>query len=503
MSLQVRSLARTDEARGLLWLLEEESLQPGGNEDTLLERLFAYYGPQDGDKKGPNPLLRSSKPRHFFLGHSYGTNWVEYDTTGWLSYVRQNPASQNASLLLQGSQKRIISSLFAGRAGTGMVLSGSIAGLEGGSQLALRRATSMRKTFTTGVAAVKKKSLCIQIKLQVDALIDTLKKSKLHFVHCFLPKADGWSGDPKGPGARRVSTSELDLHGEHCEAGLMQLDVPLLRAQIRGSRLLDTLRMYRQGYPDHMVFAEFRRRFDVLAPHLTKKHGRNYIVMDEKRAVEELLESLEQEKSSFHMGLSRVFFRAGTLAKLEEQRDKQMSRNITLFQAACRGFLARQQFKKRKIQDLAIRCVQKNIKKNKGVKDWPWWKLFTTVRPLIEVQLTEDQIRGKDEEIQQLKSRLEKVEKERNELRLTGDRLESKITELTSELTDERNTGESASQLLDAETAERLRAEKDMKELQAKYDALKKQMDSMEMEVMEARLIRAAELNGEMDDDDS
>lgn len=37
------------------------------------------------------------------------------------------------------------------------------------------------------------------------------------------------------------------------------------------------------GYPDHMVFSEFRRRFDVLAPHLTKKHGRNYIVKDEKR----------------------------------------------------------------------------------------------------------------------------------------------------------------------------------------------------------------------------
>lgn len=49
---QVRSLARTDEARGLLWLLEEEALQPGGSEDTLLERLFAYYGPQEGGKKG-------------------------------------------------------------------------------------------------------------------------------------------------------------------------------------------------------------------------------------------------------------------------------------------------------------------------------------------------------------------------------------------------------------------------------------------------------------------
>ncbi|XP_022279074.1 unconventional myosin-XVIIIa isoform X4 [Canis lupus familiaris] len=501
----VRSLARTDEARGLLWLLEEEALVPGATEDALLERLFSYYGPQEGDKKGQRPLLRSSKPHHFLLGHSHGTNWVEYNVSGWLSYTKQNPATQNAPRLLQDSQKKIISNLFLGRAGGTTVLSGSIAGLEGGSQLALRRATSMRKTFTTGMAAVKKKSLCIQIKLQVDALIDTIKKSKLHFVHCFLPVAEGWAGEPRSASSRRVSSSsELDLpSGDHCEAGLLQLDVPLLRAQLRGSRLLDAMRMYRQGYPDHMVFSEFRRRFDVLAPHLTKKHGRNYIVMDERRAVEELLESLDLEKSSCCMGLSRVFFRAGTLARLEEQRDEQTSRNLTLFQAACRGYLARQHFKKKKIQDLAIRCVQKNIKKNKGVKDWAWWKLFTTVRPLIEVQLSEEQIRSKDEEIQQLRSKLEKVEKERNELRLSNDRLETRISELTSELTDERNTGESASQLLDAEAAERLRAEKEMKELQTQYDALKKQMEVMEMEVMEARLIRAAEINGEVDDDDT
>ncbi|KAM3936310.1 unconventional myosin-XVIIIa isoform 3-T3 [Leptodactylus fuscus] len=499
----VRTLARTDEARGLLWLLEEEALQPGGNENTLLERLFTYYGPQEGEETGKKPLLRSNKDHHFMLGHSYGTNWVEYDATGWLNYVKQNPASQNAASLLQDSQKKIISSLFAGRTGTATVLSGSIAGLEGGSQLALRRATSMRKTFTTGVAAVKKKSLCIQIKLQVDALIDTIKKSKIHFVYCFLPKAESLNSEARLVPAARVGSSESDLSGERCDAELMQVDVPLLRAQVRGSRLLDALRMYRQGYPDHLVFCEFRRRFDVLVPHLTKKHGRNYIVTDEKRAVEELLESLDLEKSSYHMGLSRVFFRAGTLTKLEEQRDEQTRKNLILFQAACRGYLARQQFKKRKIQELAIRCIQKNIKKNKGVKDWPWWKVFTTVRPLIQVQLTEDQIRGKDEEIQQLKGRLDKVEKERNELRLNNDRLEGRITELNSELTDERNTGESASQLLETETAERLRVEKDMKDLQAKYDALKKQMESMEVEVMEARLIRAAELNGEMDDDDS
>lgn len=45
----------------------------------------------------------------------------------------------------------------------------------------------------------------------------------------------------------------------------------------------------------------------------------------------------------------QVFFRAGTLSMLEEQRDVQTRRNISLFQAACRGYLARQAFKKRKV----------------------------------------------------------------------------------------------------------------------------------------------------------
>lgn len=39
--------------------------------------------------------------------------------------------------------------------------------------------------------------------------------------------------------------------------------------------------------------------------------------------------------------------------------------------------------------------------------------------------------------------------------------------------------------------------------LQTQYDALKKQMEVMEVEVMEARLVRAAEINGEVDDDDA
>lgn len=50
-------------------------------------------------------LLKSEKENHFLLGHSHGTDWVEYDARGWLNYAKQNPASNNAISLLQDSQK--------------------------------------------------------------------------------------------------------------------------------------------------------------------------------------------------------------------------------------------------------------------------------------------------------------------------------------------------------------------------------------------------------------
>uniref|UniRef100_A0A3Q3ICT7 Myosin XVIIIAa n=1 Tax=Monopterus albus TaxID=43700 RepID=A0A3Q3ICT7_MONAL len=463
-SSQVRTV-RTDEVRGLLWLMEEEALQPGGSEETLLGRLFSYYGPAEGESKGHTFLLKSENDSHFLLGHSHGTDWVEYDAHGWLNYARQNPASTNAASLLQNSQKKIISSLCMSRGGGATLLSSPIAGLEGGSQLSLRRASSIRKTFTTGVAAIKKRSLCIQIKLQVDALLDMVRRSRIHFVHCILPKADAL----KALSGSLFKGGEGESQGENGDPGLMQLDVALLRAQLRGSKLLDALRIYRiTTYPLHST-------------------NMNYIVKDEKRAVEELLESLDLEKSSYHMGLSRVIFLCVYPTT---------STHIDILYVYVCMYVCIQ------IQDLAIRCIQKNIKKNRGVKDWPWWKLFTTVQPLIKVQLSEEQMQSKDEEIQLQKSKLERLEKERNELRLNTDRLESRIADLLAELADERSTSESASQLLETETSERLRLEKDMKDLQANFDTMKKQLESQEMEVMEARLMKTSELNGEMDDDD-
>lgn len=76
-----------------------------------------------------------------------------------------------------------------------------------------------------------------------DALLDMVRRSRIHFVHCILPKADAL----KALSGSMFKGGECEAQGEGGDAGLMQLDVALLRAQLRGSKVLDALRIYRQG----------------------------------------------------------------------------------------------------------------------------------------------------------------------------------------------------------------------------------------------------------------
>ena len=92
------------------------------------------------------------------------------------------------------------------------------------------------------------------------------------------------------------------------------------------------------------------------------------------------LDFLELDKNSYRVGQSKIFFRAGVLAKLEEDRDTKLTEIITIFQAFCRGNLARKNYEKRTQQLSAIRVLQKNCLNYLKLRNWPWWRLFTKVR---------------------------------------------------------------------------------------------------------------------------
>ncbi|XP_054248542.1 unconventional myosin-XVIIIb [Indicator indicator] len=457
--------------KGLLWILDEEVLIPGSGDSTAFDRLCSYFTTKGPDQEGDSCIRRCEQALQFEISHQLGTDPVRYDLTGWVGKAKPNLSAQNAIHVLQSSSISAVRELVEPRA-RAVPACRAVAGLEGRSQAALRRNACVRKTFASSFAAVRKRSVCAQLKLQADALINLLRRSQLHFVHCLLP----------GPGMEGLVPPPPTPPD-----AAPQLDMPTLRAQLEGTQLLDALRLHRIGYADRLLLTQFRRRFQVLAPDVMKKHSSAYEVPNESKAIEELFQALDLEKKSVAIGHSQVFLKPGVLSRLEKQRDKLIAKNMILLQAACKGFLSRQKFKRLKIQRLAVRCIQKNLVVFQAVRHWSWWQLLSRVRPLLSVSLADEQLHAKEEELAALRKKLEKSEQACSELRQTTEKLESKIIDLTTELSDERYKSDATCQVLDGERAERLRGARELQELQSKHDQVQKKLESVEKQLEEAQ----------------
>ncbi|XP_057268395.1 unconventional myosin-XVIIIb [Pezoporus wallicus] len=457
--------------RGLLWILDEEALTPGSGDGAAFDRLCSYFTAEGPDQEGDSHMRRCEQGLHFEINHRLGTDPVRYDLTGWVSKAKFNLSAQNALQVLQQSTVEAVRELLEPRVRAPLGCR-AVAGLEGRSQAALHRSACVRKSFASSFAAVRKRSVCAQLKLQADALTSLLRRSRLHFVHCLLPGAG-----PQGPLPRPPAPPDA----------APQLDVPTLRTQLEGAQLLDALRLHRIGYADRLLLTQFRRRFQVLAPDVMKKHTSAYEVPDESKAIQELFQALDLEKSSVAIGRSQVFLKPGVISRLEKQRDKLIAQKMILLQAACKGFLSRQNFKRLKIQRLATRCIQKNLVVFQAIRHWPWWQLLSRVRPLLSVNLTEEQLQAKEEELAALRRKLEKSEQECSELRQNAEKLESKIIDLNTELSDEQYKGDVACQVLDGERAERLRGARELQELQSKHDQVQKKLEAVEKQLEEAQ----------------
>lgn len=90
-----------------------------------------------------------------------------------------------------------------------------------------------------------------------------------------------------------------------------------------------------------------------------------------------------------------MFFRKGILTMLEKQLDELHTNTIINLQANCRGYLTRRKTKRRNIEELAVSCIQRNVKILSSTKDWSWWRLFVKLRPLLIVNRTEEELKLK------------------------------------------------------------------------------------------------------------
>nr|XP_057913691.1 unconventional myosin-XVIIIb-like isoform X2 [Doryrhamphus excisus] len=435
--------------RGLLWVLDEEMTTPASTEGTALQRVCQYFN---------QTVRQCEQPLQCEVGHLAGCDPVRYDLTGWFSLVQNNPSALNAVGLLQNSSVASVKAMFTPTVAVPPLCRG-LSGLDGASQRSLQRSATIRKTLSGGAAAVRRHSPCIAIKLQADALINVIRRARPVFLQCVSAKMNA--------------------------AGT--LNVGTLRSQLRSMQTVPALQLYRTGYPDHMTLSDFRCHFQALSPPIMKRYASMFVRHDERKAVDELLADLDLDPKSVMVAAGRVFMRRGVLRHLESQRDLQVSGWLVHLQAACVGHLARQKYRTLKVQHMAVRCLQRNLRVLRLVGEWHWWRLFCRVRPLLDVNMDNERLRAKEVEVSALKRRLDKSEKERNELRQMVDACNTKLTAVTSELSDERFRGDAVGQALDAERAERLRLSKENKELQIRLDQCKVAMETLERHLEEER----------------
>lgn len=342
---------------GILALLDEECWFPKATDKTFVEKLVASH------LSHPKFIKSDFKSTaDFSITHYAGK--VDYSANQWLM-KNMDPLNENIVQLLQNSSDPFVLQIWKDAEIVGM----AIATLNDSTQPPFGGMRTRKGMFRTVSQLYKD---------QLARLMGTLRNTNPNFVRCIIPNHEKRAG---------------------------KICAPLVLDQLRCNGVLEGIRICRQGFPNRVPFQEYRQRYELLTPNAIPKG-----FMDGKLACERMIRALELEPNLYRIGQSKIFFRAGVLAHLEEERDIKISDLIVNFQAYCRGLLARRNYQKRLQQLNAIRIIQRNCAAYLKLRNWSWWRLYTKVKPLLPVADIDRQIMAKDDELRQIKDKLDRSE---------------------------------------------------------------------------------------------
>ncbi|MCI4389909.1 hypothetical protein PGIGA_G00116600 [Pangasianodon gigas] len=201
------------------------------------------------------------------------------------------------------------------------------------------------------------------------------------------------------------------LYVAHASAdGLMENY--LVIHQLRCNGVLEGIRICRKGFPSRILYGDFKQRYKVLNASVIPEGQ----FIDNKKASEKLLGSIDVDHTQYKFGHTKVFFKAGLLGLLEEMRDDKLATLVTMTQALCRGFLMRREFVKMMERRESIFSIQYNIRSFMNVKHWPWMKLYFKIKPLLKSAETEKEMAAMKEDFEKMKEDLAKALARKKEL---------------------------------------------------------------------------------------
>merc|ERR1719340_400361 len=354
---------------GILPILEEETIYPKASDETFEAKLKAQHL-----GKHPNfvkAMSKTDKDAHFAIVHYAGT--VSYNLTGWLDKNRDPINDTVVDLLKKTKNCSLMVEIYSDHPGQTKEEEDLP---PPGHRRGKKRVVVKSKT---AAKMANFKTVCSYFKDQLNNLINMLMSTEPSFIRCIVPN------NHKKPGV---------------------VDPFLVMHQLTCNGVLEGIRICRKGYPNRIIYNDFRTRYVILAPKESvaamKKVKRP--VTEEKKnipATHAVMDKINLVGDKFQYGHTKIFFRAGILGLMEEIRDDCINNLVAMMQGTIRGYMIG--------------------------KTWLWWSLWLALKPGLKS--------GHFEEFKQaLADKIKFAQDHLDEVIAQKEASEKKHAQLTSEL---------------------------------------------------------------------
>merc|ERR1719264_1239910 len=309
---------------GLLSILEEETLFPKSSDQSFCAKLI-----ENLLGKEPNfckPTYKTDPDAHFGVVHYAAM--VSYNLTGWL-FKNKDPLNDTIVEMMKNGSNPLMVRIFADHPGQPLEVKKDAGGKKKGGG----------------------KTVSSFYKTQLDDLMKTLYATDPAFIRCVVPNTI------KKPG---YVESGLVMHQYQCNG------------------VLAGIAICRAGFPNKIMYAEFKSRYNILAAAAVAKAKKD------KDAANAVFKVIQLDKEKFRLGHTKVFFRAGILGYMEEVREDRIGAVLSWLQSQARGKASRLIFKKLQERKLALYCMQRTIRNYYIGKTWLWWQLWLAIKPNLK-----------------------------------------------------------------------------------------------------------------------
>merc|ERR1711990_1422860 len=364
---------------GIWAILEEESLFPKATDKSFEEKLKASLGKLPVFLK---PQSKTDKNAHFAISHYAGI--VSYNVTGWLEKNKDPVNDSVVEVMKSTSVCELLVLLWEDHPGQP-----TTAPKDDGKK--------KKKGGGKTVSSVYLVSL-------VD-LMTTLYSCEPHFVRCLVPNTH------KKPG---------------------EVEPPLIMHQLTCNGVLEGIRICMRGFPNRMLYPDFKLRYSCLGQDAIKSSS------DNKTAVWALMDGIPFDRERYRLGHTLVFFRAGSLGGLEEERDKLVIKWVRFIQGEVlkrvRGYVYQKKFDQREL----IKVGQRNFRKYLASRDWGWFVLIQKTRATIGLPNPEEELRVLEEKANATWGKYQEALQVTANLNGTMDALKDEIKAMGKQLAEEQ-----------------------------------------------------------------